>query len=1070
MSSCEPVEKVGVISVDNPTKGLWRDTRCLIHALRDELDVSVFTTGNLFALDELSKSTWERPGLQRPAAEVAPTGTELGQWLVHLDVLIVCETLLEPVFDLAHRHDVRVVFVPNLDWACLGDSVTRWVAALKRRPWVEVWAKTACIRRALSEVGVESVHVPWSIPDDVVRDREVNLDGPLQLLVNAGMGGWRCRRAVDSAIRAFALARSREPGLDLLIKSIQPVARYVPGDLLETEGLRVQEGFLSRDELTGLYDHADAVIHVSRWEGFGLPLLEALHRGAPVAATDGWPMNELVEHGHNGLLVPAERVDTVRLAPHWEVDVGALAEAMVRLCLDRDLLRRLTCPEPSELTARQHRFSVEVRRLVLGRPSPRVVLFSQRGECPRRRAEEYWVDGLVSHGYEVTRLKYASPAKTVEAELSRSHELVLAGKAPVDLLRRIRRLSATPLVTWHQDLVEFSPARREWFKEVTAVADICFVPQSYAGQRGADCRIVTLMPGPMTGGDRGPGHRPRELPPADTGPDAVFLGDVVSGEPRVDLLRALQEVGLVVHGNASNWKGVGGVSVRGPVWDAAADAVNRSAKVVVSQSRGRGTPLYTSVRLFNAAAVGACVAVEAFEGLEDLYPAGAVQTFDNIEQAVAAIKALQGDVDRRRRMRRRAEQHTWRHHTWNDRVRALLDEVARYSPARKPARGGAEAVGRQGPRRVKINLGCGGDVRSGYANLDIRSIPGAVQADLRDGIPLADGSAEEVLALDILEHFPRDVLQDRVLPEIHRVLEPGGVLRARLPDLALIVKQWRSGEVGDEVTAMRIHGRQDYPDNLHYWSYTEQSMSTMLREAGFVNARRTGSINWNMEIEAHRPQQALSSDIRKDWIKEWNERAARFGERAVAHVGWSEAQYREATGQWWRLLSDLLSERRQQTDRHLLDFGCGAARFSARLADLGFLVEAVDISEEMLELARARCSQGVTFHRIVPDRPLPFSDGTLDVLWSCTVLQHVPDHAFQRLCHELRRVLRGNALVVMLENTHELHQRTSGSGHVVFRKPEEYLREFPGIDEVQQFWVEGERHSLFTGRLRPEET
>jgi hypothetical protein len=34
-------------------------------------------------------------------------------------------------------------------------------------------------------------------------------------------------------------------------------------------------------------------------------MMEALHAGVPVLATDGWPMNELVEHGRNGMLVPA---------------------------------------------------------------------------------------------------------------------------------------------------------------------------------------------------------------------------------------------------------------------------------------------------------------------------------------------------------------------------------------------------------------------------------------------------------------------------------------------------------------------------------------------------------------------------------------------------------------------------------------------------------------------------------------------------------------------------------------------------------------------------------------------
>ena len=281
----------------------------------------------------------------------------------------------------------------------------------------------------------------------------------------------------------------------------------------------------------------------------------------------------------------------------------------------------------------------------------------------------------------MAKLHYDSTAETVEAALSEPHDFVLTGKASVELLRRIKSLSTAPLVTWHQDLVESCPTCCEWFEAVTSVADICCLPQSYSGRRGPNCRVVTLMSGPMTSGDRGAGHRPRKMPLADCGPDTVFLGDVVPGEPRAELVKALHQVGLVVYGDTGKWKRAANISARKPVWDADVDAVNRSARVVVSQSRSLGTPQYTSVPLFNAAAVGACVAVEAFEGLKELYPARAVTTFDSVEQAVVEIKALLKDADRRRRMRHEAEQHTWRHHTWSDRIRVLLEEVARAAPA-----------------------------------------------------------------------------------------------------------------------------------------------------------------------------------------------------------------------------------------------------------------------------------------------------------------------------------------------------------------------------------------------------
>jgi glycosyltransferase involved in cell wall biosynthesis len=105
-----------------------------------------------------------------------------------------------------------------------------------------------------------------------------------------------------------------------------------------------------------LLAQADVVLHPSRWEGLGHPMLEALHAGIPVVATDGWPMNEFVEHERTGLLVPARRVGTTCLAPHWECDPGDLAAAMARLVSDRALRNRLTCGAPDVWLQRQQAF------------------------------------------------------------------------------------------------------------------------------------------------------------------------------------------------------------------------------------------------------------------------------------------------------------------------------------------------------------------------------------------------------------------------------------------------------------------------------------------------------------------------------------------------------------------------------------------------------------------------------------------------------------------------------------------------------------------------------------------
>ena len=70
-------------------------------------------------------------------------------------------------------------------------------------------------------------------------------------------------------------------------------------------------------------ERADIFAHTSRWEGFGIVLLEAMLAGLPVVATRVSAVPEVVADGGAGLLVEAG-------------DVRALAGALETLLADRE--------------------------------------------------------------------------------------------------------------------------------------------------------------------------------------------------------------------------------------------------------------------------------------------------------------------------------------------------------------------------------------------------------------------------------------------------------------------------------------------------------------------------------------------------------------------------------------------------------------------------------------------------------------------------------------------------------------------------------------------------------------
>ena len=57
----------------------------------------------------------------------------------------------------------------------------------------------------------------------------------------------------------------------------------------------VLPGFISEGELDELFGNATALLYLSLYEGFGLPVLEAIERGVPVIASDRTSIPEVLD-------------------------------------------------------------------------------------------------------------------------------------------------------------------------------------------------------------------------------------------------------------------------------------------------------------------------------------------------------------------------------------------------------------------------------------------------------------------------------------------------------------------------------------------------------------------------------------------------------------------------------------------------------------------------------------------------------------------------------------------------------------------------------------------------------
>jgi ubiquinone/menaquinone biosynthesis C-methylase UbiE len=80
---------------------------------------------------------------------------------------------------------------------------------------------------------------------------------------------------------------------------------------------------------------------------------------------------------------------------------------------------------------------------------------------------------------------------------------------------------------------------------------------------------------------------------------------------------------------------------------------------------------------------------------------------------------------------------------------------------------------------MKLNVGCGTDIREGFTNIDSRAGPGVnLIVDVTKGLPFDSDSVDQIVCNHTLEHI---VQWERVVEEFYRVLKNGGILEIRVP-------------------------------------------------------------------------------------------------------------------------------------------------------------------------------------------------------------------------------------------------------------------------------------------------
>lgn len=108
------------------------------------------------------------------------------------------------------------------------------------------------------------------------------------------------------------------------------------------------------------------------------------------------------------------------------------------------------------------------------------------------------------------------------------------------------------------------------------------------------------------------------------------------------------------------------------------------------------------------------------------------------------------------------------------------------------------------------------------------------------------------------------------------------------------------------------------------------------------------------------------------------------------------------------------------TGRRALDFGCGAGRSTRFLRRLGFEVTGIDISEDMLEMARRADADG-DYRLVAGDDIAQFDADSFDLVLCAFPFDNIAEARKARIFCDLRKLLAKNGTIINLVSSPEIY-------------------------------------------------
>ncbi len=157
---------------------------------------------------------------------------------------------------------------------------------------------------------------------------EINIDTPFFLHV----GGSKANKNIENIVEAFLKLNNKEYKLIFIGDTRELRYQVNQQRILNKNGIHFK-GFVSESELETYYTNAFALVYPSLYEGFGLPIIEAMGVGLPVITSNTTSMPEISENA--ALLVEPTNVQSISNAMNLLIEDEYIRSGLILKGIER---------------------------------------------------------------------------------------------------------------------------------------------------------------------------------------------------------------------------------------------------------------------------------------------------------------------------------------------------------------------------------------------------------------------------------------------------------------------------------------------------------------------------------------------------------------------------------------------------------------------------------------------------------------------------------------------------------------------------------------------------------------